>query len=140
MNFIPLHYFPAINASLNATSALLLLLGYFSVRSGKILFHKVCMVLATLVSSIFLVSYLYYHAHHGATQFLGQGMVRIVYFSILISHTILAVVILPLILMTLYRALRNQLDRHKKIARWTFPLWLYVSITGVVIYWMLYQL
>ncbi len=140
MSFIQLHYFPAMNASLNATSALLLLFGYFFIRSGKVFFHKVCMILATLVSSVFLVSYLYYHAHHGTTRFLGQGIIRIIYFSILISHTILAVVILPLILMTLYRALRNQFDRHKKIARWTFPLWLYVSITGVVVYWMLYQL
>lgn len=139
MSGLPLSCFPSLNAFLNGTSAFFLLTGYFLIRHKKILAHKICMLTATGVSLLFLVSYLYYHAHHGVTRFLGQGVMRALYFAILISHTFLAVVILPLILITLYRALKNQLDRHRKIARWTFPLWLYVSVTGVVVYFLLYH-
>jgi len=139
MSFIPLTSFPALNASLNGTCAFLLLTGYFFIRNKKILAHKICMSFAFIVSAIFLVCYLYYHAHHGATLFSGRGWVRPVYFIILISHTLLAGVVLPLALITLYRAWKGQFDKHVKIARITFPIWLYVSITGVVIYWMLYR-
>lgn len=136
---IPLSSLPALNASLNATSALLLLAGYYFIRNRRITAHKTCMVSAFVVSALFLISYLYYHAHHGSTSFPGQGWVRPVYFVILITHIILAAAILPLALVTLYRAWQEQFDRHRRIARWTLPLWLYVSVTGVVIYWMLYQ-
>lgn len=139
MSLIPLSSFPALNASLNATCAVLLLSGYFFIRRKKITAHKICMGLAFVVSTIFLVSYLYYHAHHGSTPFLRQGWIRPVYFTILVSHTILAAVIVPLALITLYRAWKAQFDKHVRIARVTFPIWLYVSITGVVIYWMLYR-
>lgn len=98
------------------------------------------MSLAVAASTAFLVSYLYYHAQVGSVPFQGQGWVRPVYFTILLTHTVLAVTIVPLVLITLTRALREQFDRHRRIARWTFPLWLYVSVTGVVIYWMLYHL
>lgn len=131
---------PALNATLNATSALLLVAGYTFIRRGRVTPHKVCMVSAFVVSMLFLVSYLYYHAHHGSTAFPGQGWVRPLYFTILISHIALAAAILPLALVTLYRAWREQFARHRRIARWTLPLWLYVSVTGVVIYWMLYQI
>ena len=137
---IPLSAFPTINAALNATSAVLLVTGYVFIRRRNILAHKACMASAFLVSLLFLASYLYYHYHHGATSFPGTGWVRIVYFSILIPHTILAAAIVPLALVTLYRAWRGQFDRHKRIARWTLPIWLFVSVTGVVIYLMLYHL
>ena len=137
---IPLSAFPTINAGLNATSAVLLVSGYVFIRRRNILAHKACMVGAFLVSMLFLASYLYYHYHHGATSFPGTGGVRILYFSILIPHTILAAAIVPLALTTLYRAWREQFDRHKRIARWTLPIWLFVSVTGVVIYLMLYHL
>lgn len=131
---------PSINAALNATSAVLLTLGYFLIRRKRVNAHKRVMVSAFSVSTLFLVSYLYYHYHHGSTPFPGRGWIRPVYFIILISHLILAAAILPLALVTLYRAWRGQFSRHKRIARWTFPLWLYVSVTGVLIYWMLYHL
>ncbi len=137
---IPLSAFPTLNAALNATSAVLLVTGYLFIRRRNVLAHKVCMVSAFVVSMLFLISYLYYHYHHGATPFSGAGWVRIVYFSILIPHTILAATIVPLALVTLYRAWREQFDRHKRIARWTLPIWLFVSVTGVVIYLMLYHL
>lgn len=130
---------PAVNASLNAASAVFLLTGYRFIRRGRILPHKICMVTAFICSSLFLASYLYFHSQAGVIHFQGQGWIRPVYFSILISHTVLAVVIIPLVLTALYRALTNQFARHKRIARWTFPLWLYVSVTGVVIYWLLYR-
>jgi uncharacterized membrane protein YozB (DUF420 family) len=139
MSFIPLSSFPILNASLNATCALLLISGYSFIRRRNITAHKICMACAFMVSILFLIFYLYYHYHHGATPFQGQGWIRPVYFSILISHTILAIAIVPLILITLYRAFKEQFDRHMRIARWTLPLWLYVSITGVVVYWMLYH-
>jgi putative membrane protein len=139
-NMIPLSEFPAIDATLNATSALLLTLGYFFIRRKRIQAHKVCMVSAFATSSLFLGCYIWYHAHHGVTRFARQGAVRDLYLALLGSHTILAVVIVPLILTTLYRAWRGRFERHKKIARWTLPLWFYVSVTGVVVYWMLYHL
>jgi len=139
-NMIPLSEFPAIDATLNATSALLLTLGYFFIRRKRIQAHKVCMLSAFATSSLFLGCYIWYRAHHGVTGFARQGAVRDLYLALLGSHTILAVVIVPLILTTLYRAWRGRFERHKKIARWTLPLWFYVSVTGVVVYWMLYHL
>ena len=136
---IPLSEFPTIDATLNATSALLLTLGYFCIRRKKIQAHKVCMLSAFATSSLFLGCYIWYHAHHGVTRFARQGAVRDLYLALLGSHTILAVVIVPLILTTLYRAWCGRFERHKKIARWTLPLWFYVSVTGVVVYWMLYH-
>lgn len=137
---IPLSSLPTLNAALNATSATLLMIGYLFIRRRRITAHKLCMVAALLVSTLFLISYIYYHYHHGATAFPGGGWVRILYFSILIPHTTMAVVIVPLALTTVYRAWRGQFDRHKRIARWTLPLWLFVCVTGVVVYWMLYHL
>jgi putative membrane protein len=139
-NMIPLSDFPAIDATLNATSALLLTLGYFFIRRKRIQAHKVCMLSAFATSSLFLGCYIWYHAHHGVTRFARLDAVRDLYLALLGSHTILAVVIVPLILTTLYRAWRGRFERHKKIARWTLPLWFYVSVTGVVVYWMLYHL
>lgn len=136
---IPLSAFPAINATLNALSGVLLTVGYFFIRYKRITAHKSCMISAFVVSTLFLASYLYYHYHHGATHFPGQGLVRVIYFAILFSHVILAALILPLALMTLYRALKGNFVKHVKIARKTLPIWLYVSITGVIVYLMLYQ-
>ena len=130
---------PAVNASLNAATTVLLVAGLIFVKRKNIAAHKVVMLSAVETSILFLISYLYYHYHHGATRFPGQGTVRTVYFTILISHTILAVVIVPLVLKTLFHALRDDIEKHKCIARITLPLWLYVSITGVVVYWMLYR-
>ena len=130
----------ALNATLNASSAVLLSTGYLMIRRGRVLAHKSCMGLAFLSSTAFLVSYLLYHARVGSVAFRGQGWIRPVYFTLLASHTILAAAIVPLAVITLSRALREQFDRHKRIARWTLPLWLYVSVTGVVIYFLLYHL
>jgi len=130
---------PHLNAILNSTSALLLLAGFRFIRLGRIQAHRTCQVSAVLTSTLFLISYLTYHYYHGATRFAGQGLVRPFYFTILTTHTILAVVIVPLILITLYRAARGDFARHRRIARWTLPLWLYVSVTGVVVYLMLYH-
>ena len=132
--------FPAINASLNGTSAVLLASGRVLIARGKMAAHRACMIAAVTTSSLFLVSYLYYHAHVGSVRFRGTGWVRQLYFSILTTHTILAAVIVPLVIITLSRGLRGRFDRHRVVARWTFPLWMYVSITGVVIYLMLYKL
>lgn len=130
---------PTLNAVLNGTSAILLTTGYFFIRRRKITAHKTCMVSASIVSILFLVSYVIYHQSVGFTRFTGEGLIRVVYFSILIPHTILAVIaVVPLAAITLYRALRGQFDRHRRIARWTLPIWLYVSVTGVLIYCMLY--
>lgn len=136
----PSPLWPAANAALNAACALLLTRGFLYIRRGNIQRHRVCMTLAFLTSILFLASYLAYHALHGSTRFPGTGWARPLYFSILISHTILAVAIVPLALRTLYLASRGRFDAHKRIARWTLPLWLYVSVTGVVVYWMLYQI
>ena len=131
---------PTLNASLNATSALLLTLGYLFIRQRAITAHTMCMLSACGTSTLFLVSYVTYHSLHGSTPFQGHGWIRIVYFAILISHTVLALVIVPLAIVTLGRALRGNFARHVAIARLTLPLWLYVSVTGVVVYWMLYHL
>ncbi|HVF50503.1 MAG TPA: DUF420 domain-containing protein [Pyrinomonadaceae bacterium] len=131
---------PHINACLNATSGLLLVAGFFFIRRRRVTAHLSCMIAALVVSVLFLVSYLVYHNHHGTTRFTGEGLVRPVYFIILGTHTILAAVIVPLIIMTLRRAVRGEFGRHMRLARWTFPLWLYVSVTGVVVYLMLYQI
>jgi putative membrane protein len=132
--------FPALNATLNGTSAVLLLTGRSLIKRGRMAAHRAVMLTALVTSTLFLISYLYYHAHVGSVHFPGQGWAWPVYFTILISHTILAAVIVPLIIITLSRALRERFEGHRKIARWTFPLWLYVSVTGVVIYFMLYRL
>lgn len=131
---------PALNAILNGTSAVLLLSGYVLIRRGRVALHKRCMIAALVTSSLFLTSYVIYHANTGSRPFPGQGVVRVVYFAILITHVVLAVVIVPLALTTAARGLSAQYDRHVRIARWTLPLWMYVSVTGVVIYLMLYQL
>jgi len=131
---------PAVNATLNAIAALFLVAGYVSIRQGQRTLHKRCMLGALTTSALFLTSYVIYHANAGSRPFPGEGAIRYVYFAILITHVILAAAILPLALVTTARGLRAQYDRHVRIARWTLPLWLYVSVTGVVIYLMLYQL
>jgi uncharacterized membrane protein YozB (DUF420 family) len=140
MIVLPISFLPTVNAVLNATSALLLAIGYLCIRRKKITAHKVCMLSAFGTSNLFLISYLTYHFHVGSIRFAGRGGIRILYFAILISHTILAAAIPPLALITVYRALRGRFDRHVRIARWTLPIWLYVSVTGVIVYWMLYHL
>jgi len=129
---------PAVNAALNGTCTVLLLLGFVFIRKRKISLHRFCMIAAFFCSTVFLVLYLYFHAHAGVIRFSGQGWVRPAYFTILISHSTLAIVIVPLVLITLSRGLRRRFDTHRRIARWTLPLWLYVSITGVIVYWLLY--
>ncbi len=131
---------PAVNATLNATSAVLLILAYRAIRSRAIERHRRLMLATAAVSTVFLACYLFYHARVGSVRFTGQGPVRAVYFGILITHTILAAAIVPLVLRTLYLGLKRRDPQHRRIARWTFPLWLYVSVTGVVIYLMLYRL
>jgi uncharacterized membrane protein YozB (DUF420 family) len=131
---------PTVDAALNATSAVLLTLGFIFIRRGNVRAHKTCMLSAVGTSTVFLACYLTYHYFHGTTHFPGQGAVRPLYFAILISHTVLAAAIVPLVVTTLYRALRGRFALHRRIARWTLPTWLYVSVTGVVVYWMLYHL
>jgi putative membrane protein len=131
---------PALNACLNATSAVLLATGYVLIRRGHRAAHKRVMLAALVSSALFLTSYLVYHAHVGSVRFRGQGPVRTLYFTILLTHTVLAVVIVPLVAMTLVPALRGRFDKHRRLARITLPLWGYVSVTGVVIYWMLYRM
>jgi len=133
-------YLSGANAVFNSLSALCLICGYVNIRRGKRIVHMRFMLSATVFSTLFLLSYITYHYFHGATRFAGQGLVRPLYFTILTTHTILAVVIVPLILVTLYRAARGDFIRHRRIARWTLPLWLYVSVTGVIVYLMLYQI
>lgn len=133
-------YLPHLNACLNATSALLLFAGYLFIRSGRVAAHRACQISALSVSALFLASYLTYHFNHGTTRFQGTGLARPLYFTVLTTHTILAVVIVPLVAITFYRAIRLDFVRHRKIARITLPLWLYVSITGVIVYLMLYQI
>jgi putative membrane protein len=133
-------YLPHLNATLNSISALLLIAGYNFIRKGRVFAHRNCQLSALFASTLFLISYLTYHYHHGDTRFLGQGIVRPIYFAILISHVILAIVIVPLVMITVYRAARGDFHRHMRIARWTLPLWLYVSVTGVIVYLMLYHL
>ena len=134
---------PAVNACLNTASAVLLVLGYVFIKRGKITPHKACMLAALAVSAAFLGCYLYYHfvVRKGVmTQFAGPAEVKTFYLAILFSHVVLAIIVAPLALWTAYLGIRDRLDRHRLIARWTLPLWLYVSVTGVVVYWMLYQL
>jgi uncharacterized membrane protein YozB (DUF420 family) len=131
---------PHINAALNATAAVLLVLGYIFVRRGRFDAHRACMVAAFAMSTLFLVSYLAYHYEVGSRRFPGTGPIRTVYLTILFTHTVLAALVPPLAVITLYRAFRSRFDRHIRIARWTLPIWLYVSVTGVVVYWMLYQM
>ena len=131
---------PALNACLNATSTLFLLLAYRAIRRLEIARHRRLMIAAAVTSALFLASYLTYHARVGSVRFAGQGPVRSVYFAILISHTILAAAVPPLALRTLYLGLRRRDEKHRRIARWAFPVWLYVSVTGVVVYVMLYRL
>ena len=131
---------PTVNAILNATSGILIVTGYVMIRRKKVRQHRACMIAAGCTSLLFLTSYIVYHSQHGATRFAGVGAARPVYFTILISHTLLAIVIVPLVIITLRRALASRFAKHIEIARWTFPLWVYVSITGVVVYLMLYHL
>jgi uncharacterized membrane protein YozB (DUF420 family) len=131
---------PLVNATLNGISAILLTTGYILIRQRRIAQHRLCMLSAFATSTLFLISYLVYHAHIGSRPFTGQGPIRYVYYSILLTHVLLAIVIVPMALITLSRALKRRFPRHKAIARWTLPLWLYVSVTGVIVYLMLYRL
>lgn len=135
------NYLPTLNAILNATSGILITIGFFLIRRKRIAAHRACMIAAVISSSLFLISYLVYHIGFkaGVSQFTGTGWIRPVYFVILVSHTILAITIVPLIAVTLTRALRGRFILHRRIARWTFPMWLYVSVTGVIVYLMLYH-
>ena len=133
-------YFPAIEACLNGLSAILLATGYFFIRRKQIQAHKACMVSAFITSAVFLIFYLAGHYLRGIVYFQGHGAIRTFYLTLLGTHTVLAAAIVPLALITLYRAWRQRFGLHKRIARWTLPIWLYVSVTGVVIYWMLYHL
>jgi uncharacterized membrane protein YozB (DUF420 family) len=134
-----IRFLPTLNAMLNATSGILLTLGYVFIRRRNVQAHRACMIAALTSSSLFLISYLYYHYHAGATRFAGAGAVRVIYFIILTTHTILAAVIVPFVIVTVTRALRGQFVRHRRVARWTLPMWLYVSVTGVIVYLMLYH-
>jgi len=131
---------PHLNATLNASSFILLSSGYYFIRRGRVNAHRNCQLAALTASIIFLISYIVYHQHHGATPFAGQGIARPIYFTILLTHTVMAVVIVPFVIVTLRRALRRDFQRHRALARWTLPMWLYVSITGVLVYLMLYHL
>ena len=131
--------FPVINASLNGTSTVLLVTGRWLIAQRRIAAHRLVMLTAVVTSSLFLISYLYYHFHVHSVHFEGTGWSRPVYYAILASHVLLAMAIVPLVIITLIRALRGRFDKHRAIARWTFPLWLYVSVTGVLVYFMLYQ-
>jgi putative membrane protein len=131
---------PHLNATLNASSFVLLSSGYYFIRRKNIPAHRNCQIAALTASVLFLISYIAYHSHHGVTKFAGQGIARPVYFTILFTHTVLAVVIVPFVIVTVRRAKRKDFQRHKAIARWTLPLWLYVSLTGVIVYLMLYHL
>jgi uncharacterized membrane protein YozB (DUF420 family) len=131
---------PTVNATLNAISGLFLLAGFILIRRRRIDAHRNAMLGAFAASTLFLISYLVYHAQVGSRPFTGQGAIRYVYFAILISHVILATAILPMAIVTLSRGLRGRYDEHKRIAKRTFPIWMYVSVTGVVVYLMLYQM
>lgn len=133
-------YFPALNASLNGLSAVLIVTGRAFIRRGKVQFHRACMLGAVIASAVFLGCYLYYHAHVGSVHFPGHGWPRALYFSILISHTLLAAAVPVLVVVTLTLALRSNFEKHRRIARWTYPVWLYVSVTGVIVYVMLYRI
>lgn len=132
-------HLPTLNAILNAITTVFLTCGFVFIKKQNVKAHRFCMGTAFFTSILFLTSYLIHHALHGSTKFQGTGSLRTVYFAILISHTILAAAIVPMILTTIIKALRNNFISHAQWARWTWPLWMYVSVTGVVIYWMLYQ-
>ena len=137
-----LHFFPHLNAALNGLSGIFLVIGFYFIKNNKIHLHRLAMLSAVCTSAVFLASYLASKAIFGldSVRFTGQGIIRPIYFFILLTHTVLAVAIVPFILMTLWRALKGKFDMHKKLARWVFPVWLYISITGVVVYLLLYQL
>jgi uncharacterized membrane protein YozB (DUF420 family) len=132
-------YLPPLIAGLNGTSAVLLITGRYMIARGRMAAHRNCMIAAVVASALFLACYVYFHAHVGNILFLGQGVWRTVYFVILWPHVTLAIVIVPMVIVTLSRGLRGRYDRHRAIARWTFPLWMYVSVTGVIVYFMLYR-
>jgi uncharacterized membrane protein YozB (DUF420 family) len=136
---VTVHDLPAVNATLNAASGVLLLIGYLLIRARRIEQHRRCMIAAFVTSSLFLVCYLVYHAQVGSVPFMRQGFVRPLYFGILITHVTLAAVVLPLAIVTLSRGLKRRYVQHRRIARWTFPIWMYVSVTGVLVYVLLYQ-
>ena len=131
---------PALNAVLNSSSAVFLSAGYVQIRRHRIASHRICMIAAFCCSVVFLASYVIYHLHAGVIHFSGQGWIRPVYFTLLGTHTVLAIVIVPLAIITLSRALAGRFDRHRLIARWTLPIWLYVSVTGVIVYFLLYRI
>ena len=131
---------PAVNAVLNGTSAVLLTVGYACIRRKRIVAHITCMTTAFVVSSLFLVTYLIHHYRVGSVPFAGEGWLRGVYFSLLIPHVVLAALLVPLALTTIHRGVTSRFDKHVRIARWTLPIWLYVSVSGVLVYWMLYWL
>lgn len=137
---IALHDLPLVNACLNATTATLLVAGYVQIRRGHVRRHRACMVAAFAVSTVFLTSYLVYHFNVGSVRFTAGGWPRTVYFTVLATHTVLATAVVPLVLVTLWRAARARFDAHRRVARWTLPIWLYVSVTGVIVYLMLYVL
>lgn len=137
---IPISSLPTVNAILNSLSAIFLITGHFLIRRNRIALHRTCMVAAFIISILFLTSYVIYHLHAGRTKFPEVGWVKTLYLSILLTHTVLAASVPILAVITLTRAVKQQWERHRKIARWTYPIWLYVSVTGVIIYWMLYHL
>jgi putative membrane protein len=136
---IPLTDLPALNATLNGLSFLILMVGFYFIKNKKITAHKTCMLTALGVSVLFLISYLIYHYSVGSVRYTKQGWIRPVYFTILLTHTVLAITLVPMVTITLVRGLKTRFDKHKRIARWTLPIWMYVSVTGVVIYLMLYK-
>ena len=129
-----------VNAGLNATAAVLVGTGFYFIKQKNIQAHKVCMIAAMVVSTVFLVSYLVYHYNVGSVRFTKQGWIRNVYFPLLLTHTVLAAVVLPMVLRTVFLAMKGRFRNHVRIARWTFPVWMYVSVTGVIVYLMLYRL
>jgi putative membrane protein len=131
---------PTVNAILNSVSAFFLILGYGFIRSKKVSKHRICMILAFCCSILFLISYLTYHYIAGSRSFPGTGNARTFYLGVLLTHTILAAIVPPLAMISLYHGLKGRFEKHRKVARWTFPIWLYVSLTGVVVYWMLYRM
>ena len=131
---------PALNATLNGTAAVLLVIGHTCIRRGQMRRHRAIMIAACATSTLFLTSYVIYHANIGSKPFPGRGPIRVVYFTILFTHVLLAITVLPLAFITLARGLRGRFDRHVAVARWTFPIWLYVSVTGVIVYVMLYRM
>jgi len=136
---VTVHDLPAVNASLNALSGILLLIGYVLIRARRIQQHRACMIAAFAASSLFLISYVVYHVQVGSVRFTRQGFVRPLYYTILITHVTLAATVLPLAIITLSRGLKARFPEHRRIARWTLPVWMYVSVTGVLVYVLLYQ-